>query len=558
MAVQFAAWLARERDWPCHFTRRRRGRVTATALRNLAVQLIARFHLDERFAPGGMLPETAGEPGWFDQVLHAAAAVAGVTGEPLVIVVDGLDEAEHVAGDLPLGLPSTLPPGVFFVVTCRTGTDLPALRRPWQALSITAEDRRNTNDLRRFLTDAAKAEPLASLLAQHAVPVKSLVRDLVEIAMAVPTSHAARLAPRVVTAVQSRFGVLSPERVGELVVRLCDGEHGEDALSVASALLARLTTGEGPTSGAEVYEYAEILREHLPRLVQTVGMQALALFADLLAEVLGRDLKHHDDTVAFRDGSRFWRPGITGYEHQAESDLRHALVNAVRDAAQTLADSDPSRTSEIATTLKSYRWTVFRRLALHLLTQHPDAARDLVAAQLCEPGVLRDRDLQREYLQLAHSGASCLDSGTLRRLLTLIDDGPHGDPHTSAPEYAARWRRDRLASLRGMLPIEWEARYQALVAEYGAAYQPTEPDPDLNVVFHGSPAPPVSADDLAAMSTDTLIEFLLTWQPPEEDRWRLTAGALRGVLATAVRNDRPGGRPRLARFATWNRTTPVR
>lgn len=176
----FAAWLARDRGWPCHFTRRRRGWVTATALRNLAVQLIARFRLDERFAPGGVLPETAGEPGWFDQVLVEASIVARAAGEPLVLVVDGLDEAEHVAGDLPLGLPSTLPLGVFIVVTCRTGTGLPALRRPWQSLSITAADRRNTADLRRYLIDAAGAEPLASLLARHGVPVKSLVRDLVE------------------------------------------------------------------------------------------------------------------------------------------------------------------------------------------------------------------------------------------------------------------------------------------------------------------------------------------------------------------------------------------
>ncbi|QFZ20348.1 hypothetical protein [Saccharothrix syringae] len=65
-------------------------------------------------------------------------------------------------------------------MTCRTGTDLPALRRPWQALSIGAGDRSNTADLRRFLTAAAGAEPLASLLARHRVPVRALVRDLVE------------------------------------------------------------------------------------------------------------------------------------------------------------------------------------------------------------------------------------------------------------------------------------------------------------------------------------------------------------------------------------------
>lgn len=175
-----AAWLARDRGWPCHFTRRRNGRATVVALRNLAAQLIGQYGLVEQFAPHGVVPETAGEPGWFDQVLRAAAAVARGEGRRLVIVVDGLDEAEHVDGDLPLGLPVALPLGVFVVVTCRTGTDLAALRQPWEMLSIVAGDERNTADLRRFLTAVTTEEPLASALAHAEVSVGRLVRQLVD------------------------------------------------------------------------------------------------------------------------------------------------------------------------------------------------------------------------------------------------------------------------------------------------------------------------------------------------------------------------------------------
>jgi hypothetical protein len=92
--TMLAAWLAYTRGWACHFTRRRKGRVAVTALRNLAAQLIARYELGDRFAPGGMLPEVAGEPGWFEQVLRAAAGAARPAGGRVVLVVDGLDEAE--------------------------------------------------------------------------------------------------------------------------------------------------------------------------------------------------------------------------------------------------------------------------------------------------------------------------------------------------------------------------------------------------------------------------------------------------------------------------------
>lgn len=99
----FAAWLTRSYGTPSHFTRHHKGRIASTALRNLAVQLIACYGLARHFAPGGVLPSAAGEPGWFDQVLRSAAEVAIAADQQVIIVVDGLDEAEHVDGDLPLG-----------------------------------------------------------------------------------------------------------------------------------------------------------------------------------------------------------------------------------------------------------------------------------------------------------------------------------------------------------------------------------------------------------------------------------------------------------------------
>ena len=162
----FAAYLTLANGWPCHFTRRRKGRAASTALSNLAVQLIAQYQLDDQFAPHGVLPETAGEPGWFDQVLRAAAGRARANGQQVVVVVDGLDEAETVEGDPPLGLPAVLPRGAFIVATCRTGTNLPALRRPWTKISFEPADRRNISDLERFLHATLTGDQeLAALLS---------------------------------------------------------------------------------------------------------------------------------------------------------------------------------------------------------------------------------------------------------------------------------------------------------------------------------------------------------------------------------------------------------
>jgi hypothetical protein len=179
--TMIAAWLAAQRGWPCHFTRRRKGRVAATALRNLAAQIIAGYQLSDQFTPGGMLPETAGEPGWFEQVLKAGAVVATAAGQRLVLIVDGLDEAETFDGDLPLGLPTRLPRGVVVVVTCRTGSKLPGLRLPWEMTTFDLADHRNLADMRLFLQNIVATDvEIAARLAEVELAGVDFVQQLLD------------------------------------------------------------------------------------------------------------------------------------------------------------------------------------------------------------------------------------------------------------------------------------------------------------------------------------------------------------------------------------------
>ncbi|OKI24885.1 hypothetical protein A6A25_33280 [Saccharothrix sp. CB00851] len=113
-----AAFLVRERGWVGHFAGVSRGATVRVGLQNLVGQLVRRWALED-IAPGAMVPEWAFTPEGFDVVLHAAAKRARVAGSPLVLVVDGADEAE-VDGQ-PWGLPFVLPDGVFVVGTYRTG-----------------------------------------------------------------------------------------------------------------------------------------------------------------------------------------------------------------------------------------------------------------------------------------------------------------------------------------------------------------------------------------------------------------------------------------------------
>ncbi|MFJ8964759.1 NACHT domain-containing protein [Lentzea sp. NPDC102401] len=143
-----AAHLVRERGWAGHFSRLTLGGSARVALRNLAGQLAR----DHGLAPGGLLPERWCTPEGFPALL------AKIT-PPLVLVVDGADEAEQVAGAQPWGLPMELPQGVFVVGTYRTGSPPPRSTAPAAVVRLSATDPRNIADLAEHV---AKVRPDAA------------------------------------------------------------------------------------------------------------------------------------------------------------------------------------------------------------------------------------------------------------------------------------------------------------------------------------------------------------------------------------------------------------
>jgi WD40 repeat protein len=162
-----STYLAFARAWPTHVTRS--GVVDPKMVRlNLAAQLIARWGLhefaaDERLGPGGV-PTT-----FLDTVLAAAArrrdAAEARTGqrEAIVLVVDGLQDAPPVGpGQLPFGLPLSLPPGTVVVATSRAGMTVAQNKQVVVAsIGLEPDSDHNREDLRAHLRRVAAAYPPA-------------------------------------------------------------------------------------------------------------------------------------------------------------------------------------------------------------------------------------------------------------------------------------------------------------------------------------------------------------------------------------------------------------
>ncbi|WP_405093249.1 hypothetical protein OG767_10685 [Micromonospora sp. NBC_01392] len=157
-----AARLVSDRGWLCHFARQSSGR-SAVARQNLAAQVLRRFP-HTGLAAAGTVPAWATTPEGFGVFLASAASRLAATGERIVLVIDGLDELDGEAHQLPLGLPAVLPEGVFVIGTYRTGHPPAVADSAHTTLTIAAQDERNRADLRTFLDRAVREPPLRHAL----------------------------------------------------------------------------------------------------------------------------------------------------------------------------------------------------------------------------------------------------------------------------------------------------------------------------------------------------------------------------------------------------------
>ncbi len=172
-----AAHLVRERGYLSHFARLGSRSATVT-LRNLAAQVMTRFVLAKDLKPQGVVPGWAQTTGGFFRLLKQAAEKATAAGRRVVLVVDGVDEAEPAESGLPLGLPPLLPEGVFVIATCRPGTAVP-VESPSLWVSIARDQSENTADVRLFLSRVVREPVIAERLATAGVSTEEFVTTLV-------------------------------------------------------------------------------------------------------------------------------------------------------------------------------------------------------------------------------------------------------------------------------------------------------------------------------------------------------------------------------------------
>lgn len=401
----------------------------------------------------------------------------------------------------------------------------------------------------RYLARMAKiaevqAEVLSIALRIPATENAHVDEDLTDLALNLPASMAARLAPRIEEFARSPRA-WRPRNIGKLIGHLAKGSEPGPALRLAKALLEivpgrEVTDPDGerlptdPQPRIQIYDYEEILKTEIPELVKAGGQQAFDFPCDRLEEAVR--IPRRED-AAPEDYSYIWRPAVEASDQNHRFGLKDALVDTVRDAAEALAS--PS-IREVISSLESRPWRIFHRIALHLLRLFADEVPDLVVSALTDRIRFDETGLRHEYFLLARERFRHLKEGDQQIVLGWIDRGLdlaevkeswHRNTGETPSEEALNqhqmaWQRDHLAAIEDSLPPSWKERYEKIVREVGP---PKHAEFASYSESWSGPTSPKSGDELAAMSLEDLIDYLAAWEP-SSDPWGPSREGLGRIL----------------------------
>ena len=214
---------------------------------------------------------------------------------------------------------------------------------------------------------------------------------------------------------------------------------------------------------------------------------ALVRHAETLSGYLVQALALGEQDDGVYEESYLYRPSIAAHDQNQEHDNWTHLIDLVRDAHLALAAADRGRGDNLL-----YRWvlskrTLFKRLALHALTENPKSdiqlARTLLLAGR-RPGIW-DVDLRREVLRFLRKAGRRLPRSLRAEIVRAIHAGLKSSRGKTQPDQAQIIRREKALRLQKLVAsgAQIDKKSRALAGEAEGDWGPDERDEF--VVWHG-------------------------------------------------------------------------
>jgi len=379
-------------------------------------------------------------------------------------------------------------------------------------------------ELASYLSRVAKAEPeqVADVLASLTTNDAWATGQFMKATLALPDECAAKVVPQFDKWYPKGNPFAREDEVVELARRMLEARHLREFRLLLGLLLKPVKKAAERVGGIFFDDDLTMFvrdREDYKKFCESAPFECL----DVAEKSLRGAVPLRERAAAERwkgvglergrkaDPSSGLRSTIEEHGQNQYPDFEDGLVVAVRDALAACVNHSPPKAERIVRKYLRSKWSIFRRLALHTLTEntetYPRLAKSAVFRRLHGLSFFDDADLHHEYWRLVPAVFGSLSKSQQGRLVKWVLAGGGRED-----ERERRWfAHDRLYLLKDCaLPKQARERFDELMSELG---EPEHPDfLEYSTSWAGAVSPERAAN-LENMTVDEIYKFLDTWRP---------------------------------------------
>ena len=401
--------------------------------------------------------------------------------------------------------------------------------------SVTSEGAADWWPESRYLVRMAGKDPKQVLGVIEGIPATDnfYVRtDIIQTALNMPADCASQLAGKVKMYMHDKFARVYAEELCELVVHLLKGGEIKAGIDVAKEILdveavnqSKFRNVQGRVDG---WRYLKAVEGFVPAFCEFTGIEGLKLFRDLLIKAIRLDKRSEAES---REDYLYISQKRIEVDVYPDMDVRRALVKGLRELCKGVIEINRSVAKEVVARLQGQPYVVFDRIEMFLLRVFPEGQEKRIEEILSDRGYYNNHSARTEYHELLKRNFGSMGTKAQERYLEYVAERPNVNEEKvkwkrflgreiTEEDVLKHWRYEKLQRLEGLsdvLPEQWKGEYDSLVEEFGEPKRPGEQA--VSASWGRGHESPISAEELETKSVEEIIEYLRTWEAPDEWEW---------------------------------------
>lgn len=369
----------------------------------------------------------------------------------------------------------------------------------------------------RYLARMASQAPdkVAEIFSKIETDNSSIIRDVLDAALAMPANVAVSLVPVICRAAREGALWIHFKDASDLCVRLADSDKFGAAMGLAEALFTpTFRKGQEELSRWDEHWYKDGLKKVVPALAGVHARVFLPKLCDWLKASV--EAKKSVDPKSGSDYSYTWRPAIEEHEQNHDHDSAGVMVGFVREGFEQAVRSEHLSVDEALQIVERYPYLVFKRIRLHLINEFADQNPDLARRVMLDHDLFDDYEYKHEYAMLIGKRFTMLEPIQQVEWLGLVHDGPTDEVADALEDPEDRdlsdrrrdyWRFEKLHLVRDYLTGGQQRFYKEMLEKHD--------EPDMSVRLgparwgHDSP---MTVEELDGMTFEQAVDAVSLWK----------------------------------------------